>query len=126
MLAVLEIKLDKAHRGKRIGLAVMLETMRQVGGSCALTVIKPWPLQYSAKEFQAISKSGKSDSGKSAEDRDREFEALRKYWSQLGFARLAESDYYILSHAWKRPTCSEVLSGKFRPVKQKPGMNTRL
>ena len=124
VLAIVEMKLDSAHRGKRIGLAAMLETMRLMGGSCALTIIKPWPLQYTAQESEAIRQNGKTKLKGSTNDREKECAVLRQYWSQLGFARLPKSDFYVFSHAWKMPTSSEVLSGKFRLTK-KPGSQTR-
>lgn len=94
-LAIHEMQIEPEHRGRGLGLRAMLRTLQAFGGGCGVALIKPWPLQYTGREFDEICRLGKTAGGRSAADRRRDFSRLRRYWSRLGFVRIPDADYYV-------------------------------
>jgi GNAT superfamily N-acetyltransferase len=79
LLAALEI--EPAFRGRGIGLIVLSKMIQRWGKDCSLTVMKPYPLQFSQKEAEET-KEFKRALGK-----------LVKYYSRLGFKKIPNGSW---------------------------------
>jgi hypothetical protein len=98
VLAFTKLVIEPAYRGKHLGLLALLRTMQIFNAGCGLTLIKPWPLQYTSKEFEELEKHGKTSQGWTDRQRKQEFTKLRRYWSRLGFERIGSTDFYAFPH----------------------------
>jgi hypothetical protein len=98
LLFVCTVEIAKKHRGLKLGLLALLETVRTFGGGCALAVIKPFPLQFSGNA-----------GGENALAFRAAQEKLRGYWRKLGFTRVKKTDYYYIDLARRLPSPEEVL-----------------
>jgi hypothetical protein len=110
VLAFTKLEIKQEHRGQKLGLLSLLRTMNIFSGGCGLTLIKPWPLQYTSKEFDEIEATGRTSQGWTARKRDLEFAKLRSYWSQLGFERIEATDFYAFPHFKPLPSIQAILS----------------
>jgi GNAT superfamily N-acetyltransferase len=90
-------------RGQRLGLAVLYRAIHDWSGGCSLVVMKPYPLQYEAgsrdKENEAELKLEEFRTSKTES-----FRRLRGYYAQLGFERIARSNFYVLCVKHKHPS----------------------
>src|SRR6185437_7168848 len=86
LLTRMEIKPE--YRGHGAGLVAIRALIDVFGRGCGLVVCKPFPLQYKDEVAEADRK-----------EFEKALEKLRKYWSRLGFQRVAETDLYALSLA---------------------------
>jgi hypothetical protein len=100
VLLIDRMEIEQAHRGRMIGLIVMLKLIRRYGKGCSLVAIKPFPLQY----------DGKVAGQEEALERDRE--KLVRYYSRLGFQRIRGADFYAISLANELPTEQGLLRGQ--------------
>jgi GNAT superfamily N-acetyltransferase len=92
VLFIESIELDAAYRGKGIGGQVVRETIASFGSNCGLVACKPFPLQYSNWEDEEH-KSIRQDTG-FEEKRLADFARFAKFWTDLGFYKLPNSDFY--------------------------------
>lgn len=94
LLAFTKMEIKPEHRGRKLGQRAILRAIQMFSGGCGLILIKPWPLQYTSKEFSKIAKEGKSSQGWTEQRRKQDFTRLRTYWGELGFERIGKSDFY--------------------------------
>jgi hypothetical protein len=111
VLALTTMKINPECRGKKIGLLAIVRTMQLFGAGCGLTLIKPWPLQYTPKEFEQIAKEGKTEQGWTDQKRKEDFEKLRMYWGSLGFERLGKTHFYGFPGCRPIPALCAVAAG---------------
>lgn len=94
VLAIAKMEIRPEHRGQRVGLLTLLRLMQMFSSGFALTLIKPWPLQYTATEFEEIAKTGKTSQGWTDRKRGKDFHKLRSYYGKLGFKQIGNTDFF--------------------------------
>lgn len=92
VLIIQSIQLDANYRGKGIGAQVVRETIATFGSHCGLIASKPFPLQYSNWEDGEHTELRKQPGFE--EKRLADFARVARFWSDMGFVRLNESDFY--------------------------------
>lgn len=103
VLVVHEISITPKHRGQDLGLLALLQTIKTMGGGCALTVLKPFPLQF----------SGRCDETNKKEFNEGQYK-LQAHWGRLGFLPIEDTDYYYLDLAYRHPETEDILRGKLK------------
>jgi hypothetical protein len=98
ILIVHTITIDEKHRGRKLGLVALLQTIKTLGGGCSMVVIKPFPLQFSCK----VTKKNE----KQCLDAQ---EKLATYWRRLNFMRIPDTEYYYFDLTHLMPTAEELL-----------------
>jgi len=92
VLFIESIQLDANYRGKGIGAQVVRETIATFGTHCGLITCKPFPLQYSNWEDEEHIEMRQQPGFE--EKRLADFARLARFWTDLGFVRLDDSDFY--------------------------------
>jgi GNAT superfamily N-acetyltransferase len=92
VLFIQSIQLDANYRGKGIGAQVVRETIATFGSNCGLIACKPFHLQYSNWEDDEHTELRKQPGFE--EKRLADFARVARFWTDLGFVRLHESDFY--------------------------------
>jgi hypothetical protein len=100
------LAIEPFARGQRLGLAVLERTMRDWSNGCSLVVIKPHPLQFNTKGkiAQDVPESHRHHCTSKREAAKR----LRRYYEQLGFARVGKSDFCALCPKVQQPTAEDL------------------
>jgi GNAT superfamily N-acetyltransferase len=86
------IQLGKKYRGKGIGAQVVRETIATFGSHCGLIACKPFPLQYSNWQDERHVEMRQRPGFE--EERLANFARVARFWTDLGFVRLHDSDFY--------------------------------
>jgi hypothetical protein len=100
------------HRGSGIGLLAVWRFLDYFGGSAALAVVKPYPLNHNSSDkppdeaFRQMYGQFAGVSKKSG------VKALTRHWSKLGFRRLRDSEYLFLDMRNARPSLEDLIGGK--------------
>jgi hypothetical protein len=114
LLFIDRISLDEKYRGKGIGALVVRETIDTFGLHCGLVVCKPFPLQYSGwKENVPLGEQAKTDF---EAQKTEAFARVAKFWSDLEFVKLPESDFYAYSPELSRQPDPDQLKSEQRRV----------
>ncbi len=92
VLFIESIQLNANYRGKGIGAQVVRETIATFGTHCGLITCKPFPLQYSNWEDEEHIEMRQQPGIE--EKRLADFARLARFWTDLGFVRLDDSDFY--------------------------------
>src|SRR5260370_10975781 len=92
VLFIESIQLNANYRGKGIGAQVVRETIATFGTHCGLITCKPFPLQYSNWEDEEHIEMRQQPGIE--EKRLADFARLASFWTDLGFVRLDDSDFY--------------------------------
>jgi hypothetical protein len=83
------------YRGKGIGAQVVRETIATFGSHCGLIACKPFPLQYSNWEDEEHIEPRRQPDFENKRLAD--FARVARFWTDLGFVRLDESDFYTFA-----------------------------
>jgi hypothetical protein len=97
-----------AHRGRRLGQLAVLRAIEDCGTRAAAAACKPFPIQ--------------SEQGRKAEedlykldhfekDHDRGMQRLRRYWGEVGFKQVEDSEWFALDLAYRHPGFKDLVSG---------------
>lgn len=92
VLFIQSIQQDTNYRGKGIGAQVVRETIATLGSHCGLIACKPFPLQYSNWEDDEHSEMRQQPGFE--EKRLADFARVARFWTDLGFVGLNDSDFY--------------------------------
>jgi len=92
VLFIQNIQFNANYRGKGIGAQVVRETIATFGTHCGLITCKPFPLQYSNWEDEEHIETRQQPGFE--EKRLADFARLARFWTDLGFVRLDDSDFY--------------------------------
>ena len=92
VLFIQSIELNANYRGKGIGAQVVRETIATFGSHCGLIACKPFPLQCSNWEDEEHIEMRQQPGIE--EKRHADFARLARFWTDLGFVRLDDSDFY--------------------------------
>jgi GNAT superfamily N-acetyltransferase len=92
VLFIQSIELNPNYRGKGIGAQVVRETIATFGTHCGLIACRPFPLQYS--NWQDEEHIEMRQEPGMEEKRLADFARLARFWTDLGFLRLDDSDFY--------------------------------
>ena len=92
VLFIESIQLNANYRGKGIGAQVVRETIATFGTHCGLITCKPFSLQYSNCEDEEDIEMHQQPGIE--ENRLADFAKLARFWTDLGFVRLDDSDFY--------------------------------
>lgn len=118
LLAFTKMEIKPEHRGQGVGLLALHRMIAMFGGGCGLTLIKPWPLQYTSKEFGEIAKDGKTSQGWTEQQRRRDFQNLQRYYSKLGFERIGKSHFFAFPGFRALPPRESVLQSSTASPKE--------
>jgi hypothetical protein len=102
------VLLHPKWRGLRLGLLAARKLVDLLGGGCGLVVSHIAPLRHDAHDMLRVPKSW-LPRHETKEGRRQAVVKLRRYYRQMGFARIGRSPYYGLSLAHKTPTLAELL-----------------
>jgi hypothetical protein len=92
VLFIQSIQLNAHYRGKGIGAQVVRETIATFGSHCGLIACKPFPLQYSHWQDEEHIETRQQPGFE--KKRLADFARLARFWSDLGFVKLDDSDFY--------------------------------
>jgi GNAT superfamily N-acetyltransferase len=92
VLFIESVELDAPFRGKGIGAQIVRETIATFASSCGLVACKPFPLQYSNWQDEAHN-TNRQEPG-FEEKRVADFARVAKFWTDLGFRKLHDSDFH--------------------------------
>jgi len=92
VLFIERIELDAAFQGKGIGAQVVHETIATFASSCGLVACKPFPLQY--ENWEDESRNAIRQEPGFEEKRIADFASVANFWTDLGFRKLPDSDFY--------------------------------
>lgn len=92
VLFIERIELDATFRGKGIGAQVVRESIATFGSSCGLVTCKPFPLQY--ENWEDKSRKALRQEPGFEEKRIADFARVAKFWTNLSFRKLDDSDFY--------------------------------
>jgi GNAT superfamily N-acetyltransferase len=92
VLFIESIQIDANYRGKGIGAQVVRETIATFGSHCGLIACKSFPLQYSNWEDDDHIEMRQQPGFE--EKRLADFARVARFWTDLGFERLDDSDFY--------------------------------
>ena len=108
LLIIDRVEIDPEFRGKNLGLIAAMKTIETFSGGCAYVTLRPCPLQFGLYRNDAKKlKTLKYDEFEKTESRARK--RLQKYWGQLGFKQIRDTDVFILSTAYNLPTSASKL-----------------
>jgi GNAT superfamily N-acetyltransferase len=85
------LEIEPEFRGRKLGLRAMRKAMRTWGRNCGLVIIKPLPLQHRRDSDEEEEKI------KNTPEFAADLQRLVIYYEQLGFKKIAETEYYALS-----------------------------
>lgn len=103
------MKILPEHRGRRVGLAVMQRMIDLFGSGCALTVLKPFPVQFNTRHGTEDQGEAGMQYDRFVKDPDRACAKLARYWQCLGFRRIPSSDHHALCMSLRRPSAKDIL-----------------
>ncbi len=102
------VLLHPKWRGLRLGLLAARKLVDLLGGGCGLVVSHIAPLRHDAHDMLRVPESW-LPKHETKEAHRQAVVKLRRYYRQMGFARIGRSVYYGLSLAHKTPTLAELL-----------------
>jgi len=105
------VLLHPKWRGLRLGLLAIRKMIDLLGSGCGLVVSDIAPLRHDAYEMLRVPNTW-LPRHQTKESRRRAVLKLRRYYRQMGFARIGRSPYYGLSMAHKTPTLADLLRPK--------------
>jgi hypothetical protein len=104
VLLLQKLEIDKAYRGRGIGLWANRVAINTFGGNCAFAVLRPFPLQYEGWEGYANSHDPKERAIAAEPDFEKKrvlaFSKLAKYYEQGGFRQLPKVEDYLCHEMW--------------------------
>lgn len=95
LLVLSNAEIEPEHRGRKLGLYAVAQTVEYLKTSCAIAIGHPYPCQFGPwgddPDWMARFGPGLKGSRQSA------FARLRNYWAQLGFTRIRGTEFFVLN-----------------------------
>lgn len=102
------VVLNPRWRGLKLGLLAARKMVDLLGGGCGLVVSHIAPLRPDAYRMLRVPKAW-LPKNKTAEGRKQAVVNLRRYFRQMGFARIGRTCYYGMSMTRTMPTLADLL-----------------
>jgi GNAT superfamily N-acetyltransferase len=101
ILLIKRMEIEPSFRGKKIGLAVLYQAIKDWSSGCSLVLIKPFPLQF---EVSNLKKEMERDLGaeKAATKK------LKNYYQTLGFESIPKTPFLAMCPVQRYPTFEEL------------------
>lgn len=93
LIVLSNIELEPEHRGRKLGLYAVAQTIEHLKTSCAIAIGHPFPCQFGpwADDPDWMARFGPGLKG----GRQSAFTRLGSYWEQLGFARIRGTEFFV-------------------------------
>jgi len=106
ILIIDRLEIWPSYRNRMIGLMAMYRMIQQFSHGCGLVAIKVFPLQFEAKRDDEKSKKKFTDLelGSFEQEEANAVEKLKRYYQQLGFVEVENSNFMILDTTLKQPS----------------------
>lgn len=92
LFLIQKVEILPKFRGSKYGHKAVKRLIQQFAHGVALIVLKPFPLQFEKKRFEALNHKSKYKSF--VKDEKRAFAKIIKYWEEIGFQQIGNSDIW--------------------------------